>query len=72
MFDQFLKTPLQAATKRCSKVKNKTMESCQTSDVFKRLEDVFARRFENVLKTYGQDECVGLDQDVLKTSSEDV
>ena len=36
------------------------------------LEDVFARRLENVLKTYGQDEYIGLDQDVLKTSSEDV
>ena len=41
------------------------------------------RRFENVLKTswkrledalntYGQDEYIGLDQDVLKTSSEDM
>ena len=29
------------------------------------------RRLENVLKTYSQDECIGLDQDVLKTSSED-
>ena len=28
-------------------------------------------RLENVLKTYGQDEYIGLDQDVLKTSSED-
>ena len=25
------------------------------------------RRLENVLKTYGQDEYIGLDQDVLKT-----
>ena len=31
-----------------------------------------ARRLEDVLKTYGQDEYIGLDQDVLKTSSEDV
>ena len=30
-----------------------------------------ARRLEDVLKTYGQDEYIGLDQDVLKTSSED-
>ena len=36
------------------------------------LEDVFARRLEDVLKTYSQDEYIGLDQDVLKTSSEDV
>ena len=36
------------------------------------LEDVFKRpwrRLENVLKTYGQDEYIGLDQEVLKTSS---
>ena len=32
------------------------------------LEDVF----QDVLKTYSQDEYIGLDQDVLKTSSEDV
>ena len=31
------------------------------------LEDVFARRLEEVLKTYDQDEYIGLDQDVLKT-----
>ena len=40
-----------------------------------RLEDAFKRswrRLEDVLKTYGQDEYIGLDQDVLKTSSEDV
>ena len=36
------------------------------------LEDVFARRLEDVLKTYDQDEYIGLDQDVLKTSSEDL
>ena len=30
------------------------------------------KRLEDVLKTYGQDECIGLDKDVLKTSSEDV
>ena len=30
------------------------------------------RCLEDVLKTYGQDEYIGLDQDVLKTSSEDV
>ena len=30
------------------------------------------RRLEDVLKTYGQDEYISLDQDVLKTSSEDV
>ena len=30
------------------------------------------RRLENVLKTYGQNGYIGLDQDVLKTSSEDV
>ena len=35
-------------------------------------EDVFARRLEDVLKTYGHDEYIGLDQNVLKTSSEDV
>ena len=29
------------------------------------------KRFEDVLKRYGQDEYIGLDQDVLKTSSED-
>ena len=32
------------------------------------LEDVFARRLEDILKTYGQDEYIGLDQEVLKTS----
>ena len=40
-----------------------------------RLEDVLKmswRRLENVLKTYSQDEYIGLHQDVLKTSSEDV
>ena len=31
-----------------------------------------SRRLENVLKTYDQDEYVDLDEDVLKTSSEDV
>ena len=39
-----------------------------------RLEDVLKmswRRFEDVLKTYDQDEYIGLDQDVLKTSSGD-
>ena len=36
------------------------------------LEDVFARRLEDVLKIYGQDEYIGLDQNVLKTSSKDV
>ena len=36
------------------------------------LEDIFARCLEDVLKTYSQDEYIGLDQDVLKTSSEDV
>ena len=30
------------------------------------------RRLENVLKTYGQNGYIALDQDVLKTSSEDV
>ena len=41
----------------------------------RRLEDVLKtswKRLENVLKTYRQDEYIGLDQDVLKTSSEDV
>ena len=48
---------------------------------WKRLEDVMARRLgdvlktswkrlEAVLKTYGQDQYISLDQDVLKTSSE--
>ena len=32
-----------------------------------RLEDVFARPFEDVLKTYGQDKYIGLYQDALKT-----
>ena len=36
----------------------------------KRLEA--SKRLEDVLKTYAQDEYIGLDQDVLKTSSEDV
>ena len=39
------------------------------------LEDVlktpWRRRLEDLLKTYGQDEYIGLNQDVLKTSSED-
>ena len=39
------------------------------------LEDVlktsWSRRLEDLLKTYGQDEYIGLNQDVLKTSSED-
>ena len=49
---------------------------------WRRLEDVFARRLEDVLKmswkrlddvlkTYDQDEYIGLDQDVFKLSSED-
>ena len=33
---------------------------------------MFWKRLEDVLKTSGQDECVCLEQDVLKTSSEDV
>ena len=45
-------------------------------DVFaRRLEDVFKtsrRRLEDVLKMYGQGEYIVLEQDVLKTSSEDV
>ena len=39
------------------------------------LEDVLttsSKRLEDVLKTYGQEKYIGLDQDVLKTSSEDV
>ena len=39
------------------------------------LEDVLemsSKRLEDILKTYGQDEYIGLDQDVFKTSSEDV
>ena len=50
---------------------------------WRRLEDVlkaflqdvlktFWKRLEDVLKTYRQDEYIRLDQDVLKTSSEDV
>ena len=42
---------------------------------WKRLEDVLKtswKRLEDVLKTYDQDKYIGLDQDVLKTSSEDV
>ena len=42
---------------------------------WRRLEDVLKtswRRLEDVLKIYGQDEYIGIDQDVLKTSSEDV
>ena len=54
--EQVLKTSLQDALK--------TSWRC--------LEDVFARRLEDVLKTYSQGEYIGLDQDVLKTSSEDV
>ena len=45
----------------------------------RRLEDVFKTPcrcledvFEDALKTYGQDEYIGLDQDLLKTSSGDV
>ena len=36
------------------------------------LENLFVRRLEDVLKTYDQDEYIGIDQDVLKTSSEEV
>ena len=54
---------------------------CKTS--WRRLENVLKtswqdvlktswKRLEDVLKTYGQDKYIGLDQDVLKTSSEDV
>ena len=39
---------------------------------WRRFEDAFARRPEDVLKAYGQDEYTGLDQDLLKTSSENV
>ena len=39
---------------------------------WKRFEDIFARRLEDALKIYGQGEYISLDQDVLKTSSEDV
>ena len=50
---------------------------------WRRLENVLARRLKDILKTswkrlegvlkmYDQDEYIGLDQDVLKTSSEDV
>ena len=40
-----------------------------------RLEDVLKmswKRLEDVLKTYSQDKYIGLHQDVLKTSSEDI
>ena len=46
---------------------------CETSWI--RFEDVLKtswKRLEVALGTYGQDEYIGLDQDVLKTSSEDV
>ena len=36
---------------------------------WKRFEDVLARRLEDALKTYSEDKYIGLDQDVLKTSS---
>ena len=38
---------------------------------YKSLEDVLVIRLEDVFKTYGQDEYIGLDEDVLKTSSEE-
>ena len=38
---------------------------------WKRLEDVLAKRYEDVLKTYDQGKYIDPDQDVLKTSSED-
>ena len=45
-------------------------------DVFKTswgcLDDVLARRLEDLLKSYGPDEYIGLNHEVLKTSSEDV
>ena len=42
---------------------------------WRRLQNVLKmswRHLEDVLKTYGQEKYIGLDQDVLKTSSEDV
>ena len=39
---------------------------------WRRFEDVLKTCWQDVLKTYGQDEYIGVDQDVLKTSSEDV
>ena len=33
---------------------------------------MFGKRLEDVLKTYDQDEYIGLDQDFLKTSSENI
>ena len=36
------------------------------------LEGAFARRLEDVLKTYDQDEYIGFDQSVLKKSSENI
>ena len=55
---------------------------CFSKTSWRRLENVLARRLEDILKTFskrledvlkacGQDENIGLDQDVLKTSSED-
>ena len=38
----------------------------------RRIWETSSRRLENVSKTYGQGEYIGLDQDVLKTSSEDL
>ena len=43
---------------------------CKTS--FRRFKNILKTSWQGVLKTYGQGEYIGPDQDVLKTSSEDI
>ena len=45
---------------------------CLEGVLARRFEDVFARRIEDVLKMYDQDEYIDIDYNVLKMSSEDV
>ena len=74
--ENVLKTSLQDALKMSWRHFCKTCcwgRLCKKS--WRCLEDVLemsSKRLEDVLKTYGQDEYIGLDQDVFKTSSEDV
>ena len=75
-FENVFKISLQEVLKmswRHLETSSKSLEDVLKT-LWRGLEDVFKtswRGLEDVLKTYGQDKYIGLDQDVLKTSSED-
>ena len=72
---KLLEDVLKTSSKRLKDVFARSLEDVFENVWKKSWQDVLKtswKRLEDVLKTYGQDEYIGLDQDVLKTSSEEV